>query len=194
MHLNNTKKTKDLIYETAGRPFRENGYDNVTINKICEACNITKSTFYYHVPSKQDIILNYYDHIIDNLTPLLMQLVGVSSSWEQFLILYDHLRQNIEDLGPNLNSQLLIINLQENRNTFDLRMDLEEIAVNIVKRGQESGEIRNLSDPRQLYEASAYMFTGYQYMWCTLKGNFDWKGKFRRSLEDIFNIELSLRK
>ena len=41
--------TKNKIFETAGKLFKEKGYENVTINNICEACGITKTTFYYHI-------------------------------------------------------------------------------------------------------------------------------------------------
>jgi len=186
--------TKDRIFETAGRLFKEKGYDNVTINDICEACGITKSTFYYHIGSKQEIILQFYDHIIDNLTPLLIKMLDTINNWEQLMLLFEMLIQNISELGANVNKQLLIINLQKNQRTFDLRKNLEELAISIIRKGQKNKQIRNPGDPQQLYEAAAYMFTGYEYMWCVLDGNFDWKGQFYRSLENIFDVDPALRK
>jgi len=186
--------TKDRIFETAGRLFKEKGYDNVTINDICEACGITKSTFYYHIGSKQEIILQFYDHIIDNLTPLLIKMLDTISNWEQLMLLFEMLLQNISELGTNVNKQLLIINLQKNQRTFDLRKNLEDLAVSIIRKGQQNKQIRNPGDPEQLYQAAAYMFTGYEYMWCVLDGNFDWKGQFYRSLENIFDVDPALRK
>ena len=76
---------KDKVFSTAVRLFIEKGYNNVTINDICDACEITKPTFYYHFKSKQDIILHYYDHVIENLTPVLIQMLDTSSHWEQIL-------------------------------------------------------------------------------------------------------------
>lgn len=186
--------TKDKIFETAGRLFKEKGYDNITINNICEACGITKTTFYYHIGSKQKIILRFYDHIIDNLAPLLIQMIDTTSNWEQLILLFDTLLQNISELGANVNSQLLIINLQKNQGTFDLRKNLEEIAISIIRRCQQSKEIHNLNDASQLYSAAAYMFTGYEYRWCVLNGEFDWKEQFYRSLENIFDVDPALRK
>ena len=186
--------TKDRIFNTATELFKVKGYNEVTINDICEACEITKSTFYYHLKSKQDIILHYYDHIISNLTPVLIQMLEITNPWEQTILLFDGLIQNIMDLGHDINSQLMITNLQENRGIFDLRKDLADIALRIIQKGQEAQQIRNPSSPEQLYEAAAYMFTGYEFMWCSLKGNFDWKGKFYAALENILNLESSLRK
>lgn len=39
------KTTKDFIIETANELFLEKGYKNVTVVDICEACNISKTTF-----------------------------------------------------------------------------------------------------------------------------------------------------
>jgi AcrR family transcriptional regulator len=186
--------TKDRIFSVASRLFKEKGYNNVTVNDICDACEITKPTFYYHLKSKQDIILEYYDHVIENLTPVLMQMLDTPSHWEQILLLFDSLVQNFIDLGSDINSQLLIINLQENRRTFDLRKDLEEVAISIIQKGQEENQIRNRNSAKQLYEAAAYMFTGYEFMWCVLKGDFEWKQNYYRSLEVLFDVEPSLRK
>ncbi|NMA66364.1 MAG: TetR/AcrR family transcriptional regulator [Clostridiaceae bacterium] len=186
--------TKDRIFSTASKLFREKGYNNVTINDICDACGITKPTFYYHIKSKQDILVSFYDHIVDNLTPLLMKMIYIPSSWEQLMLLFDTLINNIEELGTDLNSQLLSVNLQKNYGTFALRKNLEEIAINIVKKGQQDKEIRNLNDAKQLYHAAAYMFTGYEYMWCVLEGDFDWKQQFYKSLENLLDVDPDLRK
>ena len=98
------------------------------------------------------------------------------------------------ELGSDINSQLLIINLQENQRTFDLRRDLEELAIKIIEMAQEKNQIRNKNNAKQLYEAAAYMFTGYEFMWCVLKGDFNWKENYYRSLEALFDVEPSLRK
>lgn len=186
--------TKDRIFETAGKLFKEKGYTNVTINDICEACGITKSTFYYHIASKNEIIIKYYDHIIENLTPLLIQMLETTGNWEKIFLLFDGLLKEISELGANVNSQLLIANLQEDHRTFILREELEKIAISIIGKGQQSLEIRNQGDPKQLYHAAAYMFTGYEYMWCVLNGEFDWRAQFFKSLEAMFDVDPALRK
>ena len=184
---------KAYIIAKGGELFKEKGYETVTVNDICTACNITKTTFYYHLSSKQDILLQLYDIIVDNLTPMLKQMIHLHSSWEQIQHLFDYLMTSFMDLGSDLNSQLLIVNLQRRQRALDVRKSLEEIAVQIIAEGQKSGQIRNPSSPQSLYAASAYMFTGYEYMWCTLQGNFAWKQLFFTSLASLLDIEPSLR-
>lgn len=184
---------KAQIVQAGEQLFKQKGYDAVTVNDICQACNISKPTFYYHINSKQDILLHLYDPIVDNLTPILCQMLHTSSSWDQISLLFEHLIDNMITLGPDLNSQLLIVNLQRKERALNLRKPLEDIANDIIAAGQKSGQFRNTNESSSLYQAAAYMFTGYEYMWCTLQGEFDWKKEFFSSLESLLDVEPSLR-
>ena len=91
-------------------------------------------------------------------------------------------------MGPDLSSQMFIVNLKEDRHSFDRRTYLTNIMVTIIRKGQRSGQIRNPADPEALYEAAAYLFTGYEVMWCIRNGKMEWKKRMRRSLEAIFQV------
>jgi len=184
---------KANIIEKAGVLFREKGYDAVTVNDVCVACGITKTTFYYHLKSKQDILLQFYDIIVENLTSLLLKMLHMTTSWDQLQLLFNHLMTNIQQLGPDLNSHLLSVNLQRKEQALRIRKELEEIAVDIIRRGQDSGQFRNQNNASSLYQAAAYMFTGYEYMWCTLNGEFSWNTEFFASLESILDVDPELR-
>ncbi|MDY0245200.1 MAG: hypothetical protein RBQ89_10310, partial [Sphaerochaeta sp.] len=83
---------------------------------------------------------------------------------------------------------LLIVNLQRKDRALHLRKHLEEIAIDIISMGQERGQFHNSNEPKVLYEAAAYMFTGYEYMWCTLSGDFAWRELFFQSLETLLVV------
>jgi AcrR family transcriptional regulator len=185
---------KTQIIAKGSELFRDKGYEQVTVKDICEACNITKTTFYYHIKSKQDILLQTYDVIVDNLTPMLQGMLNLPSSWDQIKHLFDHLITQFIALGPELNSHLLIVNLKRKDRALHLRPHLEKIAVDIIGSGQSKGQFKNTNDPKVLYEAAAYMFTGYEYMWCTLSGDFEWRELFFKSLESLLEVEPGLRK
>lgn len=179
--------TKEKIYEMGIRLFKEKGYNQVSINEICQACQITKTTFYHHLDSKQEILLSYYDRVIGNLTPMLLNLLNTTSAWEQIVLLFDNLISNMQELGPDLNSQLLSFNLAKNLGTFEIRKDLEDVAIRIIESGQKNRELCASGDPKKLYEAIAYMFTGYEFAWCVHDGDFPWKQAFNDSLKTILN-------
>lgn len=186
--------TKDLIIETANQLFLEKGYHNVTIIDICESCKISKTTFYYHIKSKEDIILHFYDSLTHNISQFLMSILSMDNYWDQLLMCFETLVKEASKYGTDFFSQMMISNLKEDYGSYDLRDELTQIAVMIIKRGQETGQIRNKSDAKELYLASAYAFLGYEITWCIKKGNFDWLKEVRTALENIYDVTPKLRK
>lgn len=81
--------TKEMIIEKANQLFQEKGYNQVTIQDICDACEITKTTFYYHMKSKDDLIINNYDIITENLTQLMVSLIAADNYWEQLWMCFE---------------------------------------------------------------------------------------------------------
>ena len=49
------KDIKNNLIEIAFELFKEQGYEKTTIMDICNACNITKTTFYRYIASKDDL-------------------------------------------------------------------------------------------------------------------------------------------
>lgn len=188
------KSTKDLIIETANKLFLEKGYKNVTVVDICEALNISKTTFYYHLKSKEEIILHFYDSVTHNISQYLLSILSMDNYWDQLMICFDSLIDEAYKYGPDFFSQMLISNLKEDYGSYDFREELTNIAVMIIKKGQEAGQIRNRNSAEELYKASAYAFFGHETTWCIKKGNFEWKASMRKSLENIFDVAPEFRK
>ena len=53
--MKNQEKQEQII-QTALHLFYERGFKNVSVMDICDACDITKPTFYKYVPSKEEIL------------------------------------------------------------------------------------------------------------------------------------------
>ena len=186
--------TKNLIIGTANRLFREKGYQNVTVMDICKACSISKTTFYYHLKSKEEIILTFYDTSSHQLSQYLMPLLSCNNYWEQLILLFDLLITEAYQYGSDFFSQIIIMNLHENYGSFDFQEELTNIAVTIIKRCQESGQVRNLNPAEDLYKLSGYAFLGYKLTWCMKKGQFDFQKQMREALENIYDVVPELRK
>ena len=71
------KITREEISDTAVKLFLDKGYNNVTIQDICNELNITKPTLYKYISNKEDLILDLYDSTIDHLVKDTYKLVDM---------------------------------------------------------------------------------------------------------------------
>lgn len=179
--------TKQCIHTSALELFIKYGYDNVTVEDICNKCNITKSTFYYHMTSKQDIIVYHYDQLVTNLEPLLISLLSVNDSWTQLVMLFEFLIENITKYGVDFNKQAAIISIKDSLRTFELRQEIKDLGTNIIKNGQHKNEFNNNKEAHELFEAAAFLFFGYEMIWTLGDGSYDWKTEFTHSLSLLIN-------
>ena len=163
------KITKEEISQTAVQLFLDKGYNNVTIQDICNELNITKPTLYKYISNKEDLILDLYDSTIDHLVKDTYKLVDSDSHYQQLLIVFSTLIKDTKKYGYDLFSQMFIANLKENRHSFDMRDNLTKLCIIIIKKAQEQKEIHILSNPEILYQALAHAFTGHEALWCIKK-------------------------
>lgn len=163
------KITAEEIKQKAITLFLDKGYNNVTIQDICDELHITKPTLYKCVSSKEDLILDLYDQTIEQLVKDTYKLVDSDSHLEQLLIIFSTLIKETKKYGYDLFSQMFIANLKENKRSFEMRKSLTKLCIIIIKKAQVNGEIHNHSSCETLYKALAYCFTGYEVMWCINK-------------------------
>ncbi|MEU6366227.1 TetR family transcriptional regulator [Streptomyces sp. NPDC046931] len=51
-------KTRRLLRQEALRLFTEQGYDHTTVEQICDAVEVSPSTFFRYFPAKEDVVLS----------------------------------------------------------------------------------------------------------------------------------------
>ena len=128
------KITREEISDTAVKLFLDKGYNNVTIQDICNELNITKPTLYKYISNKEDLILDLYDSTIDHLVKDTYKLVDSDSHYQQLLIVFSTLIKDTKKYGYQLFSQMFIANLKENRNSFAMRENLTKLCIIIKKK------------------------------------------------------------
>ena len=169
------KITREEISDTAVKLFLDKGYNNVTIQDICNELNITKPTLYKYISNKEDLILDLYDSTIDH--------------YQQLLIVFSTLIKDTKKYGYDLFSQMFIANLKENRNSFAMRESLTKLCIIIIKKAQKNKEIHNLSNPEFLYQALAHTFTGHEALWCIKKEEKCFDESFYLSMNALLEVD-----
>lgn len=186
--------TKSQLITNAIDLFKKNGYDNVTIDDICRAVGITRGAFYYHFNSKEELLSDF--HAVPesiNLTHL-SDILAADTYWEQLWLCYSIFVDYTQDVGPEIVSQIMRINLAKNRGTYDIVESSAKIAYSIIEKGQKAGQIRNAASPEELYFIGTQLIMGYELQWAIRNGGFDKIGAMRSALEVLFDIEPQLRK
>lgn len=189
---NNT--TKNFIIEKANQLFLDLGYQNVTVIDICDACDISKTTFYYHLKSKEEIILNFYDALSHNISQHLLYVFSKDNYWDQLVMLYKFLITEATKFGTDFFSQMLISNLKEDVGSFDPKNELSNVALKLIKKGQASGQIRNQTDAKKLLNITSFIYLGSEVYWSIKKGKLNWFEEMQKAMEIIFDVSPKLRK
>ncbi len=86
------QRTKQQLLETAYELFVLKGYDNTSVDEIIERCGIAKGTYYYHFESKEQMLAEVIDMMLDaeeeraqaileSAAPLPQKLVGIIAAF-----------------------------------------------------------------------------------------------------------------
>ena len=161
------KITKEEISQTAVQLFLDKGYNNVTIQDICNELHITKPTLYKYVNNKEELILDLYDSTIDHLVKDTYKLVDSDSHYQQLLIVFSTLIKDTKKYGYDLFSQMFIANLKENRHSFDMRDNLTKLCIIIIKKA----------------------FTGHEALWCIKKDSPCFDEAFYLSMNALLEVD-----
>lgn len=85
------RRTRKALREAMQVLMAEKGYDQVTIEELTERADIGRTTFYLHYSAKQDLLLEQFDELLEQLVS---QLASIPlSSWTQkgqVLLAEDH--------------------------------------------------------------------------------------------------------
>lgn len=177
-------KTDRRIVECALKLFREKGYDNVTIQEICHCSKITKSTFYYHFPSKESLIKEYTEQTSRTTQENFAEIMALESNVLQLWAIFNsYIKKNNEYGSPVVGQVYRTLLSTCDETDFPRYLILFNTVVILIEKAQKSGEIQNMSQPEQIAEALYYGSRGIVYSWAAGQGGFCLREKFK----NLFN-------
>lgn len=173
-------KTKEKIFKTSVRLISEKGYDNVSVNEICETSGVAKGTFYVHYKSKEDIVReSYYQdmgkYVIEKFNKYVE--VNANSSIKEKIIKFLLLEfEFTEYIGYEMTCLAYVTNLSEcvpgPCRHFE-RREFTNTLKQLLKEADERGLILNglLYDEAFLFLETS--IRGMMATWCFSNGNFN---------------------
>lgn len=178
--------TKDHIRETAMELFKKRGFEHVTVMDICQASDVTKRTFYYHFETKAEILSDIIDYWGVKAERLMSSFINeernIDILWSLMLVYCSH----SQNCGPNIMKQVYITMLEKGKDIrFPYKMYLYDLAVQLLRKAQNAGEIMNQRDPEDVIYILYHAFRSISISWAAENAPYDLVEEFRKSFDII---------
>jgi AcrR family transcriptional regulator len=181
-----TAETRERLFRAALDLFAQKGFNETTVEDITEAADVGKGTFFNYFPSKDHILLAFGE----------MQLAKLQTAIEEARRTRESMPQFLRSLGvrmtqePTRHPGIIRTLLQAYLSTtpvreamLDLQKRVHELHTEIVRLGQERGEIRNDLPAAEIAHVFRQTIFGTLLMW-SLHGD----ATLHVRIESAFNV------
>jgi AcrR family transcriptional regulator len=129
--------------------FNERGYDGTSMEDLSRRLGISKSSIYYHVDSKEDLLALALDRALDGLFAVADEVAAGS---EPAIERLEHLvRGSVQVLTDRLPYVTLLLRARGNtateRQALARRREFDQLVADLVKQAEQDGDIRPDVDP-----------------------------------------------
>lgn len=183
-----SSKNTDKIIKAALELFKEKGYAEVSVSDISRAAGIPRSSFYSLFASKDDVIIYMLEGLKGDYQTMLSQIVSAKNDLERIWMIYDKYLQLTMELGVDLVSTLMELELRDKIGLFDFTEELFPWLVTLVKNCQEAGMIRNQNTPENVVTLGMRIAIGAAYDWCSSRGEFDLRAAALSEHEILYDV------
>ncbi len=169
--------TKGRIYRCGVRLMNRYGYDHVTVGQIAEKAGVSVGTFYHHFKSKLDLLGEVFrqgDAYFTEYVPRLMRdPMRCAQRIEEYFARYAALAlQN----GLEMVRSLYV---PTNRMFLTHGRAMQDLLTEILRIGQQGGEVTPEPDAAQITEMLFVVARGVIFDWCLHDGQTDLAAQMR---------------
>lgn len=178
------KVTKSDIIRSAVRLFNEYGYKNVSVDRICEECGVTKGSFYHHFQSKDDVILQYWESTYQVEQRTFLRILSSDRTWKQKLwsFLEAGVNHAVNGIGRRSMAELWRVDLSRGNRILNAESFLRgpgvdpeysQVLLDIIRHAQREGEIRSTAAPEDLLFTFYAALFGASVHWSMADEDYD---------------------
>ena len=192
------KDTKRHLLQVAIELFRASGYENVTVDMICEKGGVSKGAFYHHFKAKGNLLTEYLASMAPHHLTLINDIIDISDPIEQLWTLIMIYVENSFVLGPDLVKHMWISDIavgNELLTPFVMYSSgalagLNELILKVIESGRKNGAIEASASAEDLLFAFTSALMGLSATWAAKGGNFEFVKELRRIFSAIFRVEI----
>jgi AcrR family transcriptional regulator len=167
------KEPKQEIREAAERLWSNRGFHATGIQELCEEVSMGRGSLYYHIQSKEDLLLEISLHHLEKLIDDGKGIIKEKASSTDLLYkLSQNLMRNISDHKDGWTvffSEIRSLNGERKERVLARRAVYENIWVTVMERGVLAGEFRETS---KILVKGMLGMHNYSYLWLEPGGNF----------------------
>jgi AcrR family transcriptional regulator len=185
----NRKKPSEInrikLTNAAFKIISTQGMEQLTVRNICDLAGLTTGSFYHLYSSKEELVSSYLRYFFSNYKEAIHKTMSDLDALEQILGIYHAYIQCCEDVGVEFITHYYS---QIDNPVFDYRHRKPEDAIALeaigecLRKGQETGLIREDVDLDEVLFSVAAISTGTIYYWCVFKGKIDFWPSVERLL------------
>ena len=131
--------------------FNERGYDGTSMEDLSRRLGISKSSIYYHVDSKEDLLALALDRALGALFSIADQVMEPASGEPAIVRLERLVRGSVQVLADQLPYVTLLLRARGNTSTereaLVRRREFDQVVADLVAEAERDGDIRPDVDP-----------------------------------------------
>lgn len=182
--------TRSAILRAATRSFSERDFDSTTVEDICAAAGVGRSTFYLYFDSKESLLIELARATARGVSSEVDAWVDAGSVHHALRVFIDGLVRRMEATPKPLAALVMRRVAAANVTSRPVPGEpvlFDDILAGIVRDGQQRGEIRTDVDAREVGEALTGMTLDALERWA----GGDQEQTLRHALEFRLNLVLS---
>jgi AcrR family transcriptional regulator len=164
------KKTRDLIFNTAVRLLKEEGYDALTTRRICELSGTSNGSFYHFFRNKDELLAYYYRISAEQFLADHKEELEAKDLYGQLMLLYQWYIRYSADYGVDFCMNFF------NAKNRSIDPAYTPNAYYEISRQCLHGNLDQLAegeDPEQVAMELCVMAKGIIFSWANERGDFD---------------------
>ncbi|SFE53168.1 DNA-binding transcriptional regulator, AcrR family [Paenibacillus catalpae] len=175
--------TKENMCEVAVSMFKELGFEQVSINMICNQLKVTRGSFYHHFTSKNELLLFWFSTQVTNIS-LDLSLISPKQILKKHTLDYAAI---LHQVGHDFMYHILMADFELDGEHFHTYLNAEGQSIDLIRKAIERKEIHSTEPAKKLFDAYTAAMIGAIVMWKFDNGQFDIVSKIESIFDTIFN-------
>ena len=188
-----SNRGRENIAKCAIELFKAEGYDNVSVNEICEKAHVSRTVFYTMFKGKRGIL----DYVVStpqqNDDEGFRRFADAENDFERIWQLFERFIAIALDFGPKLTSRLFIMQFESPQGIRDAVHALDDLFATLAKNCAKNGIIETEEPPELLSHIATDLILHELYVWCSQNGNFSLRERARQYAEVAYHVKPQYR-